>query len=153
MTENTVHNYMTAALDAAKAAAARGEVPIGAVLVDSTSGQIVARNGNRTLEYSDPSAHAEMLCVRAACAQTGAQRIPGHTLYVTLEPCPMCTAALAYARIQHVVFGARDAKSGGLLSGPALAESKAIHHNFNITEGICAEEGRGLLTDFFRRRR
>jgi cytidine deaminase len=144
---------MRTALDEAEAAAGRGEVPIGAVLVGSTSGRIVARNGNRTLEDSDPSAHAEMLCIRAACAQTGAQRIPGHILYVTLEPCPMCAAALAYARIEKIVFGARDAKSGGLLSGPALAKSRAIHHHFEIIESVLGDKSSELLTDFFRTRR
>ena len=144
---------MRAALDEAKAAAARGEVPIGAVLVDTQTGEIVARDGNRTVENNDPSAHAEMLCIRQACEQSGAQRIPGHTLYVTLEPCPMCAAALAYARIDKVVFGARDAKSGGLISGPALADSTAIHHHFDMVEGICADESSRLLKHFFANKR
>ena len=144
---------MRAALDEAEAAFERGEVPIGAVLVEDKSGEIAARAGNRTLEMSDPSAHAEMLCIRHACAQAWAQRIPGHTLYVTLEPCPMCAAALAYARIGRIVFGARDTKSGGLINGPALSDSGVIHHSFDIVEGSLAEECSALLKDFFKARR
>ena len=144
---------MRAALDEAEMAAKRGEVPIGAVLVEDDRDEIVAHAGNRTLELNDPSAHAEMLCIRHACAQAGAQRIPGHTLYVTLEPCPMCAAALAYARIGRIVFGARDVKSGGLISGPALSDSSVIHHSFDIAEGIRDAESSALLKDFFRARR
>ena len=151
MTQDQRH--MRAALDEAESAFKRGEVPIGAVLVEDKSGEIAARAGNNTLEMSDPSAHAEILCIRHACAQAGVQRIPGHTLYVTLEPCPMCAAALAYARIGRVVFGAHDTKSGGLVSGPNFADSQVIHHHFEIASGVCADESSTLLKNFFQARR
>ena len=101
--------HMQIALDEARAAAARGEVPVGAVVV-APGGEVVARAGNRTRELADPTAHAEILALRAACALAGSERLPGHVLYVTLEPCPMCAAAIGFARIARLVYGASDPK-------------------------------------------
>lgn len=109
----TFTSFMDIALEEAKAAAARGEVPVGAVVVD-TSGQVVAQAGNRTRELHDPTAHAEILAIRSACVAAGTDRLPGHDLYVTLEPCPMCAAAISNARIARLYFGADDPKSGGV---------------------------------------
>jgi tRNA(adenine34) deaminase len=122
------HTYMQAALEEAKAAALRDEVPIGAVLVNIRTGQIAARDSNRTLELKDPSAHAEMLVIRETCRQEGAQRIPDYDLYVTLEPCAMCAAAISFARIRKVVFGATDPKGGGVLHGGKFYEQPTCHH-------------------------
>lgn len=109
-------SYMKQALDQARAAAERGEVPVGAVVI-SPQGRIVAAEGNRTREFNDPTAHAEMLAIRAACAALGSERLTGHDLYVTLEPCAMCAAAIAAARIARVYYGASDPKSGGVAFG------------------------------------
>ena len=105
--------FMAEAMAQARAAAARGEVPVGAVIVDGATGRILARAGNRTLELRDPTAHAEMLAIRAACLDTGSERLNGCDLYVTLEPCPMCAAAIGFARIRRLYYGAADPKSGG----------------------------------------
>ena len=107
---------MARAFDEARAATARGEVPVGAV-VATRSGDVIAAAGNRTLELGDPTAHAEMLAIRAACAAVGSERLGGHDLFVTLEPCAMCAAAISFARIDRLVFGASDAKSGGVDHG------------------------------------
>ncbi|NCU21584.1 nucleoside deaminase, partial [Candidatus Falkowbacteria bacterium] len=110
-------SHMQAALAEAEAAARRGEVPVGAVIV-APDGRVIARAGNRTRELNDPTAHAEILAIRAACAALGSERLVGHDLYVTLEPCPMCAAALASARIARLYYGAGDPKSGGVAQGP-----------------------------------
>ena len=136
----------------ARAAAARGVVPVGAVLCDP-QGQVVATAGNRTRELSDPTAHAEILTIRAACAAAGSERLPGHDLWVTLEPCPMCASALSFARIRHVYFGASDPKSGGLISGPCLSGSSALHHKYDHTGGLLAAEAADLLQRFFKAKR
>ncbi len=143
---------MQAALEEAKRADARDEVPIGAVLVDE-KGQIIAKNGNRTREMNDPSAHAEILCVREACKAANAQRIPGYTLYVTLEPCTMCAAALSFARIKRVVFGASDPKGGGILHGGRFYEQPTCHHKPEVSHGLMEEECGLILRDFFKKRR
>jgi tRNA(Arg) A34 adenosine deaminase TadA len=143
---------MSLALDEARAAAARGEVPVGAVLLDPR-GRVVAQAGNRTRERSDPSAHAEMLVIRAACAAAGSERLPGHVLYVTLEPCAMCAAAIAAARIARLVYGAADPKSGGVAHGARVFSHPQAHHRPEVLEGIAAEEAEVLLKDFFARRR
>ncbi len=145
--------FMRAALDEAEKAYAAQEVPIGAVLVDNATGAILSRAFNQTIAQSDPTAHAEILALRQVCAQRGAQRIPDTTLYVTLEPCPMCAAALSYARISHIVFGASDAKSGGLVSGPQLGQHPVLHHKPSITGGILADACGDLLKRFFQERR
>lgn len=143
---------MQAALEEAKAAALRDEVPIGAVLVHARTGEILARNGNRTIEKADPSAHAEMLVIREACAKTGAQRIPELDLYVTLEPCAMCAAAISFARLRRVVFGALDPKGGGILHGGKFYDQPTCHHKPEVTHLDLPECGQ-ILKDYFKTKR
>ncbi|MBY6156267.1 nucleoside deaminase [Pseudooceanicola nitratireducens] len=145
-------SFMDQALEEAQAAAARGEVPVGAVLVDP-AGRIVARAGNRTRELSDPSAHAEMLVIRDACAAAGSERLPGHDLYVTLEPCAMCAAVIANARIGRLYYGAADPKSGGVAQGARVFAHAQCHHTPEVYDGIGAQASEALLKDFFRDRR
>lgn len=145
--------YMQEALAEAKKAANRDEVPIGAVLVDSRTGEIVARASNSTLEHKDPTSHAEILVIREVCKIADAQRIPEYDLYVTLEPCPMCAAAISFARIRNLVFGASDPKSGGVLSGPSMYTHSQLHHKPNVEHGILAEECGQILKDYFRSKR
>lgn len=143
---------MDQALEEARAAGARGEVPVGAVVV-SPAGDVVARAGNRTRELHDPTAHAEMLAVRTACASIGSERLVGHDLYVTLEPCAMCAAALAAARIARLYFAASDPKSGGVLHGARVFSHPQSHHAPEVYDGIAAGEAERLLRDFFAARR
>ena len=150
MSEFTSH--MDAALQQAKAAAARGEVPVGAVII-APDGKIIARTGNRTRELNDPTAHAEILAIRAACAALGSQRLAGYDLYVTLEPCPMCAMAISAARIRRLYFGASDPKSGGVNHGPRIFTHPQAHHVPEIYDGIAAGESEALLKDFFQSRR
>lgn len=144
--------HMAAALDEARAAAARGEVPVGAVVSDP-AGRIVARAGNRTRELSDPTAHAEVLAIRAACAAAGSERLPGHDLWVTLEPCPMCAAAASFARIAHVYFGAEDPKGGGVLHGARVFAHPQCHHAPEVYGGIAEDAAAAILRAFFAGRR
>ncbi len=144
---------MREALEEAMMAACRDEVPIGAVLVDSKTGEIVARNGNRTIELSDPSAHAEMLCIREGCQKAGAQRIPEFDLYVTLEPCAMCAAAISFARIRRVIIGAQDPKSGGVFHGAKFFEQASCHHKPEAFSGVLEDECGGILKTFFKAKR
>ena len=146
---NPFDSPMSIALEEARAAALRGEVPVGAAVVDP-SGMIVARAGNRTRELSDPTAHAELLALRAACAGAGSERLPGHSLFVTLEPCPMCAAALASARIARLYYGASDPKSGGIAQGPRIFTHPQCHHVPEVYDGIAETEAATLLSDFFR---
>ncbi|MCA0203224.1 nucleoside deaminase [Pararhodobacter sp.] len=139
---------MQIALDEARAAALRGEVPVGAVVVDP-AGRVVARAGNRTRELSDPTAHAEMLALRAACAAAGSERLPGHALWVTLEPCPMCAAAIGFARIARLYYGASDPKSGGVAQAPRVYAHPQCHHAPDVYDGIAEDEAAQLLRDFF----
>lgn len=145
-------SHMDIALAEARAAAARGEVPVGAVVV-SPAGLVVARAGNRTRELNDPTAHAEILALRAACAAAGAERLPGHDLYVTLEPCPMCAAALSFARIARLYYGAADPKSGGVAQGPRVFAHPQCHHRPEVYDGIAAGPAADLLRAFFAGRR
>lgn len=145
-------SHMQAALAEARAAAARGEVPVGAVLV-APDGRPVARAGNRTRELSDPTAHAEILAIRAACAAAGSQRLPGHALWVTLEPCPMCAAAIAAARIETLYYGADDPRMGGVVHGARVFDHPQCHHRPQVYDGIDAGPARALLRDFFAARR
>ena len=145
-------SHMDQALGEARAAADRGEVPVGAVLVDPL-GQVVAAAGNRTREFSDPTAHAEMLVIRAACAAGGSERLGGHDLYVTLEPCAMCAAAISAARIARLYYGASDPKSGGVAQGARVFLHPQAHHKPEIYDGIGAPQSEALLTAFFRQRR
>ena len=145
-------SHMDIALAEARAAAARGEVPVGAVVV-APSGDVIAQAGNRTRELHDPSAHAEMLAIRAACAATGSERLPGCTLYVTLEPCAMCAAVIANARVARLVYGAADPKSGGVAQGARVFAHPQTHHIPEIVDGIAEAEAADLLRVFFAQRR
>ncbi len=144
--------HMDRALAQARAAALRGEVPVGAVIV-SAAGDVVAEAGNRTRAWSDPTAHAEMLAIRAACAALGQERLTGHDLYVTLEPCPMCAAAISFARIRRLYFGAADPKSGGVLQGARVYAHPQCHHAPEVYDGIGEAQSAALLRDFFAGRR
>jgi tRNA(adenine34) deaminase len=142
---------MLTALAEAEAAAARGEVPVGAVV--AAGGAIIAAAGNRTRELADPTAHAEMLAIRAACAAIGSERLPEADLYVTLEPCPMCAAAISFARIRRLYFGASDPKSGGVEHGARIFSQPSCHHAPEIYGGIEEVRSARLLQAFFARRR
>jgi len=144
-------SFMEQALEEAKAAALRGEVPVGAVVVHA--GAVVARAGNRTRELADPTAHAEVLAIRAACAALGSERLTGHDLYVTLEPCPMCAAALSAARIGRLYYGASDPKSGGVAHGARVFSHAQSHQVPEVYDGIAAVACEELLKDFFADRR
>ena len=141
------------ALEEAKSAAARGEVPVGAVLL-SADGTLLAKDGNRILELKDPTAHAEMLVMRAGAKALGNERLIGSTLYVSLEPCAMCAGAMAMARINRLVFAACDPKGGAVLHGPRFFEQPTCHHRpqINQTEPHALEAGE-ILKEFFRARR
>ena len=144
----TFRSLMDLALSEARAAGLRGEVPVGAVVADP-AGRVVAAAGNRTREMRDPTAHAEVLALRAACAAAGSERLPGHSLWVTLEPCPMCAAAVGFARIARLHFGAADPKSGGVLHGPRVFSHPQAHHAPQVFDGIAEAESAALLRDFF----
>lgn len=144
-------SFMDQALEEAKSAALRGEVPVGAVVV--FDGQVVARAGNRTRELCDPTAHAEVLAIRAACAALGAERLTGYDLYVTLEPCPMCAAAISAARIGRLYYGASDPKSGGVAQGARVFSHPQCHHVPEVYDGIAAGAAESLLKEFFTARR
>ena len=141
-------SFMALALEAARAAGARGEVPVGAVLV-APGGLVRAVEGNRTRERADPTAHAEMLAIRAGRAE----RLEGHDLYVTLEPCAMCAGAIAAARIGRLYYGAGDPKSGGVAQGARVFAHPQCHHVPEIYDGIGADEAAALLRGFFAGRR
>jgi tRNA(adenine34) deaminase len=146
-------DYMTRALEAAHEAAARGEVPIGAVLVNAKTDEILAVTSNRTIEFADPTAHAEILAIRDGCRIAGAQRIPDCDLYVTLEPCAMCAAAISFARIRRLVIGTRDPKGGGVFHGGKFFEQPTCHHRPDIAADILADPCGQILKDFFKARR
>lgn len=148
----TFVSHMDAALDEARAAARRGEVPVGAVLVDAT-GRVLARAGNRTRELNDPTAHAEILAIRSACALLGQERLPDCDLYVTLEPCPMCAGAISFARLRRLYYGAADPKSGGIAQGARVFSHAQCHHAPDVYDGLGASEAAAVLRDFFRDRR
>ncbi len=152
MTSFAPANHMQRALAEAGAAQARAEVPIGAVVV-AADGRILASAGNRTRELKDPTAHAEMLAIRAACAALGAERLPDCDLYVTLEPCPMCAAAISFARIRRLYFGASDPKGGGVEHGPRVFSHATCHHAPEVYGGISETEAARLLVTFFGKRR
>lgn len=138
-------------MEEAEKAARRDEVPIGAIIVHD--GEIVARAGNRTRELNDPTAHAEILAIREACKKAGAQRIPSHDLYVTLEPCTMCAGAISFARINRLIIGTPDEKGGGVLYGAKFYEQKTCHHRPNLTQGIMAQEASKILKTYFKSKR
>lgn len=142
---------MHIALEEARAAAARGEVPVGCAIV--RDGAVIARAGNRTLEDRDPTAHAELLAIRAAAAAIGSERLIECDLYVTLEPCAMCAAAMSFARIRRLYFGAADPKGGAVENGVRFFASPTCHHRPEIYGGINESEGGALLKEFFATRR
>jgi tRNA(Arg) A34 adenosine deaminase TadA len=142
---------MGEALLEARAAAARGEVPVGAVVV--REGRILARAGNRPREAHDPTAHAEILAIRQACATLQDERLTGCDLYVTLEPCTMCAAAISFARIRRVYYGAADPKGGAVESGVGFFRQPTCHHAPEVYGGIRESEAAALLRDFFAERR
>ncbi len=143
---------MQRALAEARAAAHRGEVPVGALVV-SGDGRVLAAAGNRTREQRDPTAHAEILAIRAACAALGVERLADCDLYVTLEPCPMCAAAISFARIRRLYFGASDPKGGGVEHGPRVFSQPTCHHAPEVYGGFSASEASALLQAFFAARR
>lgn len=144
-------SHMHVALDEARAAAARGEVPVGAVIAGPDG--IIAQAGNRTRESNDPTAHAEMLVIRMACEKLGQERLTGFDLYVTLEPCPMCAAAISNARIARLYYGAADPKSGGVAQGPRIFSHPQCHHVPEVYDGIGAVDAEALLKEFFAAKR
>lgn len=144
---------MDQALDQARAAAARGEVPVGAVIVDGATGAVLAAQGNRVLEHKDPSAHAEMLAIREAARKINNERLEGCDIYVTLEPCPMCAQAISFARLRRLYYGAADPKGGGVAHGPRIFSQPTCHHRPEILDDISAREAGDILRDFFRDRR
>ncbi len=152
MAQRSETSMMAIALDEARAAGEGGEVPVGAVIVagDAT---ILARAANRMEELGDPTAHAEMLAIRAACAATGARRLDGCDLYVTLEPCPMCAQAISFARLRRLTFAAYDPKGGGVEHGPRIFEATSCHHRPEVYGGIGERPAADLLKAFFAARR
>lgn len=152
MTPHGGRSHMDFALAEARAAAERGEVPIGAVLVGPDGG-VLSMAGNRTRELSDPTAHAEILVIREASARLGSERLTGCDLYVTLEPCPMCAAAISFARIRRLYYGAADPKGGGVEHGPRVFAHQTCHHAPEIFSAIGEAEAASLLRTFFAARR
>ena len=144
-------SFMPEALAQARAAGARGEVPVGAVV--TRGGSVLARAGNRTRELADPTAHAEMIAIRAACALLRSERLTGCALWVTLEPCAMCAQGIAHARLDRLHFGAADPKSGGVMQGARIFAHPQTHHAPEIHDGIDAEACAALLSAFFAARR
>ena len=144
-------SFMDMALTEARAAGAAGEVPVGCVLV--SNGEILAKTSNRTLTDRDPTAHAEMLAIRAAATALGSERLTGCDLYVTLEPCAMCAAAISFARIRRLYYGASDPKGGAVEHGVRFFASPTCHHRPETYSGMGASEAGALLTEFFRERR
>ncbi len=144
---------MDRALDEARAAAARGEVPVGAVIVERATGLVIAAAGNRTRELSDPTAHAEVLVIRAAAAARASERLGGCDLYVTLEPCAMCAGAISFARLGRVYYGAADPKGGAVDHGVRFFAAATCHHAPDVYGGIGERAAATLLSDFFAARR
>ena len=152
MTLQGDQSHMLRALSEAEAAGASGEVPIGAVVV-GPDGVLVAAAGNRTRELNDPTAHAELLAIRAACALLGAERLTNCDLYVTLEPCPMCAAAISFARIRRLYYGASDPKGGGVEHGARVFNHPTCHHAPEVYPGIDEARAAAVLRTFFQAKR
>jgi tRNA(adenine34) deaminase len=146
-------SFMAEALAEAEAAAAAGEVPVGAVLVEGPTGRILARARNRVEEWGDPTAHAELIALREGARALGAKRLTEADLYVTLEPCPMCAAAISFARLRRLYFGAYDPKGGGVEHGARIFEQASCHHRPEIVGGIEERRAGALLRTFFKERR
>ncbi len=151
LTADSDARFMRAALEEARAAAERGEVPVGAVVV--TNDEIVARAGNRTIADCDPTAHAEVIALREASKRIGNYRLAGAALYVTIEPCAMCAGAMIQARIARLIYGAPDVKGGAVHSCFAVLDHPQLNHRVKVTAGILAEETAAVLKDFFAARR
>ena len=149
----TPGDYMTLAIDEARAAADRGEVPVGAIIVDSGSGDVLSRAGNRVEELGDPTAHAEILAIRAAAEIRDEPRLPDCDLYVTLEPCAMCAGAISMARLRRLSFGAYDAKGGGVEHGGRFFNQPTCHHAPEVVGGVMEIKSGDLLKAFFAERR
>ena len=144
---------MRIALSAAQAAAEAGETPVGAVIVDEASGEVIAVAGNGPIGAHDPTAHAEIVAIREAARKLGNYRLTGLTLVVTLEPCAMCAGAISHARLGRLVFGAEDPKGGAVVNGPRFFEQPTCHSRPTVTGGVLAEESSALLKGFFQARR
>ena len=144
---------MQTAMEEAKQAALRDEVPIGAVMVDTRTRTITARAGNHTIAEADPTSHAEMIVIRETSGKAGVQRLPEYDLYVTLEPCTMCAAAISFARLRRIIFAAKDPKGGGILHGAKFYEQPTYHHRPDILYGLLENESSALLKNFFREKR
>lgn len=144
---------MRIALEAAQAAAAAGETPVGAVIVDPATGEVVAVGANQPIGTHDPTAHAEIVALRAAAQKRGNYRLTDLTLFVTLEPCAMCAGAISHARIGRLVFGAEDAKGGAVVNGPRFFEQPTCHWRPKVDGGVLADESSAMLKAFFRARR
>ena len=149
----TKEDYMRIALELAKEAAKNDEVPIAALIVDSASGEIVASAANESAHSGDATSHAEILAIRRACVKLKTTRLWDLDMYVTLEPCTMCAAAISFARIKNLYFGALDEKGGAVISGVKFYEASTCHHKPNVEEGILAEESATLLKEFFSKKR
>jgi len=152
MTDDHI-TFMRLALQEAEKAAARGEVPVGAVLVHTATKEIIAIDGNRTLEQNDVTAHAEALVIRQAGKKLQVPRLIDCDLYVTLEPCPLCAQAISFARLKNVYYGASDPKGGGVEQGPKIFEQPTCFHRPTIAKGFLADECGEILKSFFRARR
>lgn len=148
---NSDEQWMQQALRLANMAAAKGEVPVGSVIV--RDGTVLGEGYNRPIEAVDPTAHAELIALREACGAVGNYRLPGSTLYVTLEPCPMCAGALVHARVERVVYGAPDPRSGAAGTIMNILASEDLNHRCQVSGGVLQEQCADLLTTFFRRRR
>ena len=153
MPEQTATDYMELAMAEARAAGARGEVPVGAVVVEAASGRVLARAGNETEAATDPTAHAEVLAIRRATQVIGAPRLQDCDLYVTLEPCAMCAAAISHARLRRLYFGAYDPKGGGVEHGPRFFAQPTCHHAPEVIGGLRETEAAALLKAFFQDKR
>ncbi len=143
---------MAAALQQAKIAEKQGEVPVGAILVDK-SNHIIAQGHNLTIQRNDPTAHAEMVVIRQACEKLKTERLEGLTLYVTLEPCPMCATAISFGRIKNVYYGAYDPKGGGIDHGPFIYDQETCHHKPTVFGGVMEKECGKILEEFFKKKR
>lgn len=146
-------DYMRRALELAKQAAENDEVPIGAIVIDSLTGKIIAEAGNQSAHNGDATAHAEILAIQQACKKLNQPRLWDMDMYVTLEPCTMCAAAISFVRIKHLYFGATDKKGGAVVSGVKFFEAPTCHHRPTVEYGILAEESTKLLQDFFQKKR
>lgn len=146
-------NFMDEAFIEAEFAFERGEVPVGAVIVDPKTKKIIARAGNQVMEMKDPTGHAEIKAIREACSVLRSERLTGLDLYVTLEPCAMCATAISFARIRRLYFGAEDTKMGGVFNGPKIFSNPSCHHAPEVYDGFGADRAKKLMQDFFKAKR